>query len=128
MKLPFRHLPIVLIAVSCVLSGCGKSHVVLSGGKPPSYWVASVTSPDAKLRRTAVVKLGNVGDADPAVVPALVGALHDTDPRVRGDAVLALLKAGPAAKQGLCDLEDLARRDRDANVRGYAARAIEKLR
>ena len=119
-------LPLALL--SCLISGCGKPRQVLSGGKPSSYWVAGAASPDKKLRKTAVAKLGNVGGADPAVVPTLVAALHDSDAAVRGEAVLALLKAGPDAKRASGDLQSLAQHDRDAKVRQYAARALDKLR
>jgi hypothetical protein len=117
-----------LALLPCLFSGCGKPQPILSGGKPTSYWVTSAASGDIKLRREAVAKLGNAGGADPAVVPALVAALHDADSQVRGEAILALLKTGPKAKRAAGDLETLARSDRDGKIRVYAARALEKLR
>jgi hypothetical protein len=119
---------IFVALLSFLFSGCSKPQPILSGGKPTSYWVSCAASGDSKLRREAVVKLGNAGSADPAVVPALVTALHDADSQVRGEAILALLKAGPEAKRAAGDLEALARSDRDPKIRAYAARALEKLR
>jgi hypothetical protein len=119
---------IVLLLTPFLFFGCNKSQPILSGGKPTSYWVTCAAGGDAKLRRTAVTKLGNAGSADPTVVPALVAALHDADSQVRGEAILALLKAGPDAKQAAGDLEALARNDRDSRIRAFAARAVEKLR
>jgi len=87
-----------------------------------------LSDPDYKIRREAVAKLGNFGATDPGVVPALIGCLHDVDARVRGEAVLALAKIGPDAKRAIGDLDAMARQDRDAKVREYAARALERLR
>ena len=100
---------------------------MLAGGKPVSHWVEALKGPDAKLRKTAVTKLGNVGPADEVVLPALLGALEDTDAAVRREAILALMKYGPGAREAVPRLVDLKRRDRDAQVRSYAARAVEKL-
>jgi HEAT repeat protein len=119
---------ILLALLFCWFSGCGKPQPILSGGKPASYWVTSAASGDIKLRREAVAKLGNVGSSDSTVVPALIAALHDSDAQVRGEAIVALLKAGPEAKRAVGNLETLARSDRDGKIRAYAARALEKLR
>jgi HEAT repeat protein len=127
MKLIY-HSIVAFAVLSCWLSGCNKPQPTLSGGKPTSYWVASASSGDKRLRKEAVTKLGNAGGADPAVVPALVAALHDSSTEVRGEAILALLKVGPDAKRAASDLEAMARTDRDAKIRAYAARALAKLR
>ena len=55
-------------------------------------WVADLHNPKPQVRRQAVLKLGNAGDSDPAVADALAEALHDTDPLVRCDAILAVVK------------------------------------
>lgn len=110
------------------LFGCaGKKEPVIVHGKPVAYWVDESKRPDPKARKKAVVALGQVGKADPAAIPALVGALADLDPRVRGEAVLALLKIGPDAKDALPALEN-ARRDRDATIRDHANKAIARIR
>ena len=120
---------IIVMVTGIALSGCThKAGPALAGGKPPDYWIKNVTSPDKKLRKEAVEKLGNLGAASPEVLPALTGALHDADAQVRGEAVLALAKFGPDAKQAKPDLESLSQRDPDAKVRSYAAKALEKLR
>ena len=120
-----RVLAILLLAV--VLSGCGKSEPTLAGGKPVTYWVAALKDPDVNMRKKAAFKLGNVGTADPVALPALLGGLDDRDPVVRREVVLALVKLGPAAAEAVPRLVKLRESDRDPKVRGYAARAIDKL-
>jgi HEAT repeat protein len=114
------------LAVAAV--GCGEARPTTAGGKPVSYWVEALQDPDAKVRKKAATKLGNVGAADAAAVPALAGALKDRDAGVRAEAALALLRIGPAAREAIPALEDAARADRDARARGYAAKALEKAR
>jgi HEAT repeat protein len=108
-------------------SGCGKAPPTLAGGKPVRHWVEALQSPDARLRKTAVFKLGNVGPADPAALPALLGALEDRDDSVRCEAILAVLKCGSPAREAIPILSVIERRDRNARVRRFAAKAIEKL-
>jgi HEAT repeat protein len=109
------------------LCGCSRSPPSLAGGKPTAHWVQALHGPDVQQRRKAVEKLGNVGPADPAALPAVLGALQDPSASVRGEAVLALMKFGPAAKSALPALAELSQRDRDAQVRAAAARALEQL-
>jgi HEAT repeat protein len=111
-----------------VLSGCSKAEPTLSGGKPVSHWVEALrTSTDAKVRKEAAFKLGNVGPADPTACPALVGALKDRDAAVRSEVVLALVKFGSAAHEAVPVLTNLRDHDPDPKVRSYAARALEKI-
>jgi HEAT repeat protein len=114
----------ILLGVCC--AGCGKTSP-LAGGKPVSHWVAALRDPDAKVRKKAASKLGNVGTADAAALPALMGALEDRDAAVRCEAILALVKFGPAAKDAIPILTELHKKDRDAKVRAYASKALEKL-
>src|SRR5438067_6313867 len=116
-------LAVVLIA----LGGCGPATPTLAGGKPVGYWLEALHGPDAKLRKTAVFKLGNVGPADAAVVPALTTALKDRDAGVRREAILALMKCGVDAREAIPTLTELQQHDRDAHVRVYAAKALRKL-
>lgn len=120
-----RLLPVVLLVM--LGSGCGRAQTTQVGGKPVSAWVEALHGPDAKLRKKAVVKLGHVGPADPAVLPALLGALTDRDARVRREAILALVQYGPTAREAVPALTDLQQHDRDAQVREYAAKALAKL-
>jgi len=119
---------IALFFLTVLLSGCGKAEPMLAGGKPVSYWVQALKDPDVKLRKKAAFKLGNVGPADAAAMPALVAALKDVDPRVRSEAVLALVKFGPDAREAVPALMEVQQRDRDALVRAQAGKALEKLR
>ncbi len=114
--------------LAAVLGGCGQSPPTLAGGKPVTYWVEALRDSDARLRKTAAFKLGNVGPSDSAVLPALLGALRDADPTVRREAILSLVKFGSAAQEAVPLLEDLRQRDPDAPVRDAAARALERLR
>jgi HEAT repeat protein len=110
------------------LSGCGSSPPMLAGGKPVAHWVQALQDPDARVRKKAAFKLGNVGTADPAAFPALVGALKDKDAAVRCEAILALVKFGSAAQDAVHLLTEMQEKDRDAKVRSCAAKALEALR
>ncbi len=110
------------------LAGCGKEKPILAGGKPVSYWIEALRDPDAKVRKQAVQKLGNVGSSDPASPPALVGALQDRDAGVRREAILALMKCGPEVPESIPALNEMQKRDPDAKVRSYAGKALEKLK
>jgi HEAT repeat protein len=118
---------LVLLAAVSLLSGCSKASPTLSGGKPIEHWIKALNDPDGATRRTAVQKLGNVGPADPAVFPALLGALDDGDADVRCDVILALLKFGPKAKDASVALAEIRQRDPDAKVRAYAVKALAKI-
>jgi hypothetical protein len=120
-----RLFGIALLIVA--LNGCGHAPPTVAGGKPVSYWVEALKSPDAKLRKKAVFKLGNVGPADAAALPALIGALKDTNAEVRCEAILALVKYGPGAREAIPALSEAQQQDRDATVRTYAAEALAKL-
>ena len=120
---------LVLIGVLGVLAiGCAKPQSTLAGGKPVSFWLEALDNADARLRKTAVTKLGNVGSSDPAAYPAVVTALGDKDAGVRREAILSLLKFGDAARGAVLQLSELRQHDRDRRVRDYAARAVEYLR
>jgi HEAT repeat protein len=123
-----RVLLVVAVGLIACLSGCGEAQPLTAGGKPVSHWVQALQGPDAKARKKAATELGNVGSADPAAVPALAGALKDRDAGVRAEAALALLRIGPAAREAVPALEEAAQKDREAKVRDYAARALEKVR
>jgi HEAT repeat protein len=113
--------PFVLIAVS----GCSANKVQepRAGGKPLSHWLEALHGQDPAERHKAATKLGNIGPADPAVVPALIGAVKDADPGVRAEAILSLLKIGPAAKDAVPALTE-ALKDPDPKVRQFAEKAL----
>jgi HEAT repeat protein len=125
----YHRLYSLLALALLITGGCAhKAGPALAGGKPPDYWLKNASNPDIRLRKEAIAKLGNFGAADPQVLPALTGALHDADAGVRSEAVLALAKLGAAAKPAVLDLQSLSQSDPDAKVRDFAARAVEKLR
>jgi HEAT repeat protein len=115
---------IVLLFLVISLSGCGKDYPKLAGRK----WADALGHHDIKLRKKAAFTLGNIGPSDPVVLPALIRALKDTDPGVRCQAILALLKCRPFAGEALAELTELQNTDRDNRVRAYAAEALKKMR
>lgn len=119
---------VMVIGLAVFASGCGQAQPTLAGGKPVSHWLDQLRSPDAKARKTAVTKLGNVGRADPTALPAVLGTLKDPDAGVRCEAILALLKSDTAASEAIPTLIEMQQNDRNAQVRSYAAHALEKLR
>jgi hypothetical protein len=125
MRPPLRIGLAVLVGLWCL--GCSKAPPTLAGGKPVRYWVEALHDPDAKVRKKAAFKLGNVGPADPAALPALLGALGDRNTAVRCEVILALAKFGPAGREALPVLAKMKQHDRDARVRLYASKAVERL-
>src|SRR3954453_9329621 len=97
-----------------VLSGCGGSAPPM-GGKPVSHWQAALKDPDARVRKKAVFKLGNIGSTE--AWPVVMATLKDADPRVRAEAVQAILKFGPGATKAVPELEALGRAETDPQVR-----------
>ncbi len=73
------------------------------------------------LLRNVCVALGNIGD--PQAIPALIGALHDYEPLVRGHAAWALGRiGGEEAKQAL---ENALAGERDEEVRSEIRCALD---
>ena len=100
---------------------------MLAGGKPVEHWLQALQDPDAKVRKVAVTKLGNVGTADPAALPAILSALKDPDADVRGEVILALMKFGTLTQEEISALTEMKDRDADPHVRALAIKALEKL-
>jgi HEAT repeat protein len=115
---------LLLVLLLFTVGGCGRGSPKMAGSK----WAEALRSPEAGVRKKATFTLGNIGPSDPAVLPALLGALKDADAGVRCEAILALLKYGPGAEEAIPTLAEAQTKDRDAKVRAYAARALEKLR
>jgi HEAT repeat protein len=116
-----------LIGALALAGGCRKPGPALAHGRPVAEWVEVLRDPDARARKKAVGVLGNVGPVEPAVVPALAGAVRDRDAAVRAEAALALMKIGPAAREAESALTE-AQNDQDPAVRRLAAKALERVR
>ena len=94
-------------------------------GHPARHWVRAVDSPDPVARRQAIHALGAIGSEE--AVPALAAILtDDPDREMRGEASLALVKIGPAARAAV---PALARSlsDPEPHVRMNAAVALHRL-
>ena len=120
-------------AVFCMLllAAAGCSHEepeFLAGGREVESWVEALGNPDPHLRRQAVMKLGNVGDADPAAAEALSEALRDTDVQVRRAAVFAVVKLKQPGEEITEQLGVMSRTDSDAGIQDSALRALAKLK
>lgn len=120
---------LIVLFVTTAVPGCGGEErgPLQAGGREVKAWVADLHDPKPQVRRQAVLKLGNVGDADPAAAEALAEALHDKDPLVRSDAILAVVKLkqpGAAIKD---QLETMSRSDKNARARDLAGKALERL-
>jgi HEAT repeat protein len=124
-----RSMTVAAFVGVMIVAGCRSkdSAPVMSHGQPLSHWVDDLKSPNAVTRKHAVTSLGHVGAADPAVIPALIGAVKDKDAAVRDEAVLALLRIGPAAIDATSVLIE-AERDPDAKVREHARKALNRIR
>jgi HEAT repeat protein len=123
-----RHCLVVLALLGLLAGGCTKrDEPVRAGGKPASHWVNALKDHDPKVRKEAAVKLGNLGPANPEVVPALTGALKDPDAGVRQEAIVALSRCGAAASDAIPALTELQSRDPSPEVRDYAGKALKKL-
>ena len=123
-------MPRTAFLVCCLLLpnvGCSKSQPTLAGGKSVDHWVQLLESGQPAERKSAAFKLGNVGDAAPAVVPALRKALNDPDATVRCECILALVKCRGKAAEIVPVLAEVEKQDKDKLVRSYAAQAIESL-
>jgi HEAT repeat protein len=119
-------LMVAMIAIGS--AGCGRKTVPLqSSGRPVAEWLKDVSSPDPKLRKKAVQSLGHVGTADPAAMPAVIGALKDRDATVREAAVLALLVIGPSAREAIPALVEVRDKDTVPKVRQEAGKAIDRI-
>ena len=119
----------VSLASAAVISGCSRTEhgPLLAGGREVSSWVTELNDPKPRVRRQAVLKLGNVGDEDPAVAKGLASALYDSDMLVRRDAVHAVVKLKQPSDEIVARLQEMSRTDPDATARDFARRALGKL-
>jgi len=95
----------------------------LGGRGAAGHLAGLLDAPDAALRLWAVRALTEM--ASPAGVPALIGALEDPSPEVRGAAVEALAGIGDDRAQPA--LAHLADRETDPAIRQAAERGILRL-
>jgi hypothetical protein len=117
------------LSVLLVCGGCGGEPrgAVLSGGREVSAWVKDLGDRSAKVRRVAVIKLGNVGDGDPVVVESLMKALDDSDAVVRRDAIMGIVKFKNPTAELRDKLEAVSKMDKDATIREHAAQAVARI-
>ena len=119
---------ILAALLALAVGGCGKAPPPQSGGRTAGYWAEVLGQPDVQLRRKAATKLGSLVLIDSLAMPALVGALKDSDAEVRANAARSLgVYSGPRGGEVLPLLRELQERDPNSKVRQMAASAIEKL-
>ena len=111
----FQTAMLVLIAFLTV-TGCNREErgPVLAGGREVKSWLTDLHNPKAQVRRTAVLKLGNVGDSDPSAAGGLAEALRDSDSVVRRDAVSAIAKLTQPSEEIMTRLKEMTDKDSDA--------------
>jgi HEAT repeat protein len=119
----------VICTALLAVAGCA-SHdeaPILAGGREVESWLTALHDPDPKVRRQAVLTLGNVG-AHPGVEEGLAEALCDTDAQVRRDAVFAVVKLQAPSADIIDQLETMRRRDSEPAIRDVVARALAKIK
>ena len=72
---------LAVLGAVVVLPGCRQRErgPILVGGREVKSWVKDLHDPRPQVRRQAVLKLGNVGDADPSAAEG-AGWMHSTIP------------------------------------------------
>jgi hypothetical protein len=115
-----------IVVALLTASGCSREErgPMLAGGREVKSWLADLHDPKPQVRRQAVLKLGNVGDSDPAAAEGLAEAIRDSDAIVRRNAVSAVAKLSKPSDEILAWLMIMGDRDPDLRVRDYAKRAI----
>lgn len=130
-KLIRNGLVLLMILAGSAVSGPGcqreERGPTLSGGREVMAWIDDLHHPEPQVRRQAVLKLGNVGDAVPTALDALAQALNDSDVLVRHDAVLAIAKFRKVSDATKAQIETMSRSDKDARVRDVSQRALARL-
>jgi HEAT repeat protein len=118
-----------MVAAIALFWGCANEErgPLLIGGRELKSWLNDLHDPKPVVRRQAVLKLGNVAEADPAVAEGLAAALGDQDATVRREAILAVVKLKQPGSAIIERVEAMGRNDRDARVRDAAKRAASHL-
>jgi len=125
------HRTTLLIAPSIIVLGiasCSQPHAtpMTSGGRNAASLIVDLSHQSPQVRRHALLKLSNIGDADPLVPPALLKALNDRDPLVRREALFAINKLSHPSADILHQLLFMAEKDPDPSLRELARRALVK--
>jgi HEAT repeat protein len=89
--------------------------------------VAQAKASDLLLRKGAVVILGLVRPVSDQAIQALITALNDESPDVRGLSAESLGEIGKEAQAALPTLDHLMKTDRDAGVRNFASAAYYRI-
>jgi HEAT repeat protein len=120
---------LALVATITNLSGCGREEggPILSGGREVKSWITDLRNPKPRVRRQAVLKLGNAGDSDPATAEGLAEALQDSDALVRRDAIRAVAKLKQPGASIKERLETMSQIDEDSVARDLASKALARL-
>ena len=108
----------VLLLCSLASGGCGK--------KSTDQLIAELKSPQVKDRLVAVRLLQQRKGEASKVVPALRGALEDSEDDIRVSAAIGLGYFGEEAKDAIPALRE-AQKDGDARVREAAGVAISRI-
>ena len=123
--------PVIFLAGSLVLAAasCGPEPrgPLLAGGHEVRSWVEALKDGDPKKRRVAVLKLGNVGGADPAAAEGLAQALGDADAQVRRDSVIAVAKLKSPGGTIMTRLRQMSEGDQDPRARDLAKKAVVRF-
>lgn len=113
---------IVLIVMTAAATGCREEE--RHGGRPTSYWVAHLTSPDSSIRRQAAEAFAHDAPRTPEAIDALLQALSsETDADIHATIAEALGALGSDATSATPQLVRLLEDDHLA-VRQRAASAL----
>ena len=90
-------------------------------------FIAKLYDADENVRICAALRLGKLGRADHAAVPALLGLLRRGTVTDRRVAALALGKIGPPAREAVPALLEEMGRTCDGGFSNFASEAISKI-
>jgi HEAT repeat protein len=115
-----------VLATIAALPGCSREEhgPILSGGREVKSWIADLHHAKPQVRRQAVLKLGNVGDHDPAAAEGLAEALLDSDALVRRDAIRAVSKLKQRSALIKERLQAMSQSDKDSLARDLAGKVL----
>ncbi len=95
-----------------------------AGNPGPGYWSTRLAAQAPRMRSRGASALGKMRAKK--MVPALIRALDDGDPRVRGSVVEALERIDPDAKAAIPALRRTPSDD-DLEIRAMAQRTLERI-